>query len=226
MYELLNSILVLKDLNCYFDPESLVLFAGSKVLSVQENVKKYLSQRKMNFLQKPCFYDDPQLFSSFSLKLHVTEKCNLRCSYCYLSEVKHSVNYRNMSKSSIEKAFRFVLKAYPAIKKIRINLFGGEPLLFDNINFVIKKAEEVFAEQERYIVFVTNGTYLPEDVFEVLQKQNVYFSLSLDGDKQTHDLLRKDVLGKGSYDLIEKNIPRFKLLILILWQGQPLLLLI
>ena len=36
------------------------------------------------------------------------------------------------------------------------------------------------------------------------------FQLSIDGNKKVHDSYRKTSAGKGSYDLIEKNLEKFK----------------
>src|SRR5690606_32531399 len=68
---------------------------------------------------------------------------------------------------------------------------------------------------------ITNGTIMNDDVFWLLtQYKNLIgltTQLSVDGTRDSHDLYRKTKDGKGSFDLIEKNIERFKKI----YQDQP-----
>lgn len=58
--------------------------------------------------------------------------------------------------------------------------------------------------------FVCNGTLLSPIVAEILQKSGILFGVSLDGDKETHDLYRKDKNGEGTYSEIIHNVLQIK----------------
>lgn len=45
---------------------------------------------------------------------------------------------------------------------------------------------------------------------EILQKNGILFGVSLDGDKETHDLYRKDKNGEGTYSEIIHNVLQIK----------------
>ncbi len=58
--------------------------------------------------------------------------------------------------------------------------------------------------------FVCNGTLLSPIVAEILQKNGILFGVSLDGDKETHDLYRKDKNGESTYSEIIHNVLQIK----------------
>ena len=56
----------------------------------------------------------------------------------------------------------------------------------------------------------TNGTLMTEEVIEFLVKHEFNLMISLDGDKKSHDINRRFKSGKGSFDVILKNLSRLK----------------
>jgi uncharacterized protein len=80
--------------------------------------------------------------STFQVVLNITEDCNLRCKYCYLSEPYLYTRNRTKNKMSVEvgkKAidFFFDLLKPAAIrnpyKHIAVTFYGGEPFLEFNV---------------------------------------------------------------------------------------------
>lgn len=144
----------------------------------------------------------------------VTEDCNLACKYCF---EKH--NNKTMTKETAEKALEFL--AENAVKEkqqdFHAMIFGGEPLLnIQLIDDIFHKGEAL--AKEKGLTFtssiITNGTIMNDEIYEVLKwhKKNSHLTiqLSVDGNKETHDEYRVTKSGKGSFDLVAKNISKFK----------------
>lgn len=126
----------------------------------------------------------------------VTNKCNLKCIYCY-----GEYFYRKQTDFTLEE----LKKTFNYLKKIgvlQIYLTGGEPLLrtdFDDIVNYLKKLKF-------NIGIVTNGILVPYKL-NTLKKVD-HILLSIDGDKESNDKNR----GRGTYekiinamDLLKKN---------------------
>lgn len=146
----------------------------------------------------------------------VTEDCNLRCTYCF---EKHKPN--KMSKQVARDGLDFLCNNAKQNneKYFSAMIFGGEPLLAPDI------VEEIFSyglklAQANNMVFttsmVTNATILTPKIKQMINKYkqpaNLSLQLSIDGIKKIHDTYRVTKNGKGSFDIIEKNISEWKAL--------------
>lgn len=145
-----------------------------------------------------------------TLCINISNTCNLNCKYCFNQIKNDTVMDINYIKSKI----REVVDYFKDIKRFYIDLSGkGEPLL--NYPIIIKIADYckfLSKKNNKNIIvsFVTNGTLLNKKIINRLQKKNILFGISLDGNKDSHDYYRKDKIGKPTYDLIMKNIEMIK----------------
>lgn len=100
------------------------------------------------------------------LRISVTDKCNFRCNYCMPEEV-YGFSYKFLPRSSIltfEEIERLAkLYAQLGVRKIRIT--GGEPLLRQQVEHLIKALSAIQGINE--IALTTNG-YLLADKLDVL----------------------------------------------------------
>lgn len=151
--------------------------------------------------------------------LNVTEDCNLRCRYCFLSETYEHTRNRtgNVMKEGV--AFQALDYFFDKMRKIveynpgkmcAITFYGGEPLL----NFsLIKKCIE-YTKENCPIPFIfnltTNGILLKEDIADYLVNNGVFISVSFDGTKENHDRNRITPNETGSYAIVYKNLIKFK----------------
>lgn len=145
----------------------------------------------------------------------VTEDCNLRCKYCYIS---HKNSKKNMKFETAKKFIDYFLsdKIIKAPNVI-LGFIGGEPFLeIDLINKIVDyfKIQTYLKNLEWYwnyrISICTNGiNYDNSKVQEFIKKNKNKLSITItvDGTKEKHDLQRVFLNGEGSYDIIEKNIP-------------------
>ena len=144
----------------------------------------------------------------------MTEDCNLRCTYCF---EKHKKN--KMSKEVGVKAVEWLVDnaIYNHDNSIHVMFFGGEPLLnIDTIEEILEKGTELCRKRNLQFTasMVTNATVMNDRIYNVIKKYrdiaNFNIQLSVDGIPEIHDFYRLTAAGKGSFSMVEKNIPIFQ----------------
>ena len=147
-----------------------------------------------------------------TLILEITEECNLRCTYCVFDE-KHMFERNHSSKvMSIELAFDAVKDFYDRTNQEEgyIVFYGGEPLLaFESIRKIVIYANQISNNRLKFSL-TTNGLSLSSNKFNFLIENNFLLTISIDGDKETHDKQRVTITGKGSFDQIINNLKKFR----------------
>lgn len=132
------------------------------------------------------------------LRIAVTDKCNLRCTYCMPEEgVCLKKHEEILSLEEIEKLVRVV--GPMGIKHIRLT--GGEPLVRKNIIGLIKKIRSVLEIES--ITMTTNGILLPEMAEELKKAGLDRVNISLDslrGDKF------KEITRGGDLETVLKGV--------------------
>ncbi len=149
----------------------------------------------------------------------ISENCNLNCSYCF-EKKKYKVN---MSKDTAIKAVEMLFdnlntnhinSHFQKNDKVGITLFGGEPLLnFETIKALMLRSDELKKETgyDYEVMTITNGTIITQEMIDFFKNyDNFIIQLSIDGLQEGHDFYRKYYSGKGSFNDIIKNIPKFK----------------
>ena len=100
-----------------------------------------------------------QLVDSFDrhvryLRLSVTDRCNLRCTYCMAEDM----TFLPKSKILSLEEMAFVAKAFIELGVEKVRLTGGEPLVRQGI---VELAQQIYANEGlRELVMTTNGVLL------------------------------------------------------------------
>lgn len=148
-----------------------------------------------------------------SLYLNITSKCNLSCSYCIFGgqyEQHGELQQQEMTWEIAQNAIDFFLKRARKNEPLRVDFFGGEPLLaFPLIQRVVAVLKEKILQrnQELVISISSNGTVMNDKIAGFLIENDVHFQISLDGDKRLQDAKRKfKGCNGGSFDTILKNL--------------------
>lgn len=153
-----------------------------------------------------------------TVTFQVTDKCNLACTYCY--QINKSTRRMNLddAKEFIDKLLAgddgFGGYVNPSKSPaIVIEFIGGEPFLeIDLIDqivdyFRLRVIQLRHPWMERFCISIcSNGVlYTDPTVQKFLQrnKDNISFSVTLDGNKELHDKCRVFPDGGGSYDIAE-----------------------
>lgn len=167
-------------------------------------------------INENVLYDSVQYNQVYDSKLVLTilptGKCNFRCPYCF--ETPQSFCRDEMTIDSQNALLKYLQKAIPNHRALHISWFGGEPLLSPD---VIKRLSDKFIRicSVRHLPYsadiITNGYLLDADMFDMLYKLNVYdYMITVDGFREQHDKRRFTNDGKGSFDVIMKNLLRIR----------------
>lgn len=138
-----------------------------------------------------------------------TEECNLRCVYCY-----EKFDKGKMEISVQEGIENFISKNIKLYDTVYISWFGGEPLL--EVDIIESLSNKIIAlckaNNVKYIAGITtNGTLLSPKVFARLLDLNVIdYQITLDGNREIHDVQRIGKNGEPSYDIILNNLHDIK----------------
>lgn len=98
-----------------------------------------------------------------TINWHLTEKCNFKCFFCFAKyNVKEQELHNNINNIDIllNKIYTYFSKTY---KVINLNLVGGEPLLSNNINYIIKKAYEIGFN----VSIISNGSLINKEFLDI-----------------------------------------------------------
>ena len=120
----------------------------------------------------------------FQVHIRVIEQCNQECTYC-----AGDYQRKGIAPPSAEKLLRLI-DDLGRLGTKRITLFGGEPLLRDDIHELILRAKRYNMDCS----LTTNGRLI--DRHKKILKDLDSLSISLDGDEKSHDAYR----GGGSWD--------------------------
>lgn len=138
-----------------------------------------------------------------------TLACNLACTYCFQNG---SPAYNTMTRETEDQAIEFILRRVDAARtpKLRVEYFGGEPLARKDV--VLRTAEILSRSMAaRGGSFswhiITNGVNLDLPFVEAMGRfGDGGIKVTLDGDKETHDQARIYRSGKGTFDVIFRNL--------------------
>ncbi len=148
-----------------------------------------------------------------ALCLHVAHTCNLNCAYCFASQGKYHGDRALMSFEVGRRALDFLMENSGSRVNLEVDFFGGEPLMnWDVIKDLVAYARGQEGPRGKKFRFTltTNGMLIDDDVIDFANREMHNVVLSLDGRKETHDRLRVDYAGQGSY---ERIVPKFQELV-------------
>ncbi len=147
------------------------------------------------------------------LYLNITSKCNLSCSYCIFGgDYTHhnDLAQQEMSWDVAREAMDFFLSQSREDGPLRVDFFGGEPLLsFGLIERVVNGLKEKIRprNQELAVTITSNGTVMNDKIADFLIRNGVILQISVDGEKELHDGKRKfKNSDAGSFDTVMKNL--------------------
>ena len=168
------------------------------------------------YSEKLRVFNLPAEYKTGLLSLPPVHNCNLKCAYCFAEQgnVFQSPE-KKFTKEMLEKALRFIYYEYMTdCQKYRIDFVsGGEPLLNIEIIKQVKEISDVLYEKTgkpMEIWVCTNGTCFTPDILNFFNKNHINIGISIDGNKQLQDTLRKDAKGNGTYDRIVQSIRRIQ----------------
>ena len=150
-----------------------------------------------NHLSSPYVSQSFKEPNAETLMLIPSERCNLKCAYCYERQKNPQRMDIQTAKAAVENAF-LRLRPY---KSLKIEFRGGEPFLeFAFIKELCEWVIKNFQGRSFFFYAVTNGTCFTDEIKTWLQLHKEIFvaPLSIDGTRATHNHNRSN-----SFDLID-----------------------
>lgn len=162
-------------------------------------------KEEINLLENECKkLDDDKEWNS----LHIipTLSCNMGCDYCFvLDESNNKMLNSKMSEGVLYKAIDMFIEDNPSSKKA-MTFYGGEPFVHKDIVFkAVNYANKEYEGQFQYKI-VTNGTLIDRGTARFLHTNGFDVNVSLDGNRQAHDMFRKYHDGASTYDDVVNGI--------------------
>lgn len=139
-----------------------------------------------------------------SLQMVLTQRCNLRCSYCYVQP-----DAPDMTKDDVDLILS-ELDTYTrrfGYNTFSMNFFGGEPALkFDLVTYILDQIKN----DKRFVrkMFTTNGLLLDQDKVDFLNSTGTLIAVSYDGLWNKHNRCLPG--GVSSYEKYMERIDFFK----------------
>jgi radical SAM protein with 4Fe4S-binding SPASM domain len=165
---------------------------------LQINRQEYINQEL--YRKGPLFIDIPML------ELWLTQKCNLKCSYCFANSglLNKDMNYETAAKAIDQ------MLELPG-SNIYIKFSGGEPLIKTDLmekicDYTIEKMVKI--KTDGYLLFevTTNGTLIDKKTADLFKKYNMRILVSLDGPEKIHNRHRKYTNGKPTFEDVMAGI--------------------
>lgn len=145
-----------------------------------------------------------------ALCLHIAHDCNLACKYCFAEEGEYHGRRALMSFEVGKKALDFLVANSGNRVNLEVDFFGGEPLMnWQVVKDLVAYGRSLETPNKKKFRFTltTNGVLLNDEILEFANKEMANIVLSIDGRKETHDMMRPFRGGQGSYDMI---VPKFQ----------------
>ena len=140
------------------------------------------------------------------LRISLTDKCNLRCSYCMPKDGVNMIPHERIL--SLEETARIAsVMRDLGIRKIRLT--GGEPLVRKNLSVLLRELDKIGFPDGVHIT--TNGTLLKDHLDELVEAHIAGINISLDTlrpetfRKLTGEDMLKGVL-EAAYEAYDKGI--------------------
>jgi len=130
--------------------------------------------------------------------LHLTDRCNLRCDYCYLPHKREDMSI-DTGQAAVESVFRSAQKH--GYRRVKLKYAGGEPLLRFSELLEIHARAQFLAESYQIpldAIVLSNGILLTPQKVSALKAAGLHLMISLDGLDTFHDIQRHFANGKGS----------------------------
>jgi len=140
--------------------------------------------------------------------LHVTNACNLCCTYCYLAKTDKAMD-ESTGRAAIDAIFRSATRH--GFRVVKLKYAGGEATLnFRLVRILHEYAHNLAACQglELREVVLSNGVALTDSMLDFIRDAGMRLMISLDGPGAAHGTQRIFANGRGSSKLVALGVDR------------------
>jgi len=143
---------------------------------------------------------------SISTWLHITNNCVFNCPYCYIKKDGGRMTIA-IARAYIDKLEETFVRH--SLSSVAIRISGGEPTTErEVVEYVVQELYSRFQGREVQVfpVIITNGALIDEEWIDFINKHNIRVAFSLDGLEKWHDRTRFFKNGKGSFQMVSRNL--------------------
>lgn len=145
---------------------------------------------------------------NLTLALILGMECNFACRYCFEGEQKGK---KTMDDQTADQLIAFIKDRFrPGKKKLQLEIYGGEPLLYTKrIIYLAERLKPFVEEQGAEFSFdlISNGSLLTDKVVEELNAWGLDgVKVTIDGPPENHNHFRPFKSGANSFDIIVRNL--------------------
>ncbi len=135
----------------------------------------------------------------------VGNNCNLHCEYCYAMPFR----CKEVKILELELLEKIVKEAFELADNVIITWHGGEPTMpgveyYRQYMQIVAKYKK--PEQNLVNMIQTNATLVDDEFAKFFKENDFIVSVSIDGDRDTHNRNRHYASGKGSYDATMRGV--------------------
>ncbi len=172
-----------------------------------------------NSISKIPIYEKKNEFNCMGISsytIEITQKCNLRCSYCcysgnYIDRHRHNENV--ITQDTAKDVVSFIKHHHTPDAGLLIVFYGGEALLArERVEWFINTIRQQITDVTGISFSLSsNGLLLTKETVDwICTIPNLLVNVTIDGAKEDHDRNRKTSSGMGSFDVVMQNLHLFK----------------
>lgn len=162
--------------------------------------------------------EEPERSSEWMIQavlLHLSADCDLSCRYCYSGgeNTRYGGERAKMTADTALRTVDYLLDCDLVDRRgISIGFFGGEPLInYPVLETVIEHCEHIAQLRQQSpglfrFNLTTNGLSLTAERCAYLLRHGVRIRMSVDGMPEAHDRNRVTRSGRGSHDIVVRNL--------------------
>lgn len=141
-----------------------------------------------------------------------SSKCNLKCKYCFYNSIadeREVKDYGFINEETLEVIVNRI-EEYCNGGVCNMGFQGGEPTLI-GIDFYYKLIDLTRKKKTKFnFMLQTNGTLINEEFAKFFRDNKFLIGVSLDGNKEIHNLNRVNYVNDGSFNEVMKGIELLK----------------
>jgi len=140
------------------------------------------------------------------IDLHLSNRCNMNCTYCYNEAKKH---HHSLSRKLIDRSLDYILN-HSRSNQVRVHFLGGEPVVsWALLKYTVDYALNQSRVLKKQVVFtMTSNGFWSRDQYDFIVSHFGCVTLSLDGPPEIHDLYRRFPNGEGSFNQVFESAKR------------------
>ncbi len=175
---------------------------------VEKMLKLFYALGFLAMHDEPVLKPEPEAERVLSAWIHVTNSCNLRCSYCYLTKTSEHMS-DDTAKRAVDAVFRSARTH--GFKRVRLRYAGGEASMRGESviaihDYALQLARDYHIQLRASLL--SNGVFLSSSFIDDLRERQIWIGISLDGIGDAHDRQRAFLNGRPSFRLVDRTIAR------------------